>query len=267
VWNTTLNPASTRAGYYTVGMELTSDFGSATVPQGTGFASFTVAADGGLTVSGKTADGSTITTAGFIGPSGEILVHQVLYGSGGSVVGTLALVPDVSGSFTENIASGNVTWFKPTTVTRTYPATFGPITLALYGKYLARAKTGSIVLGLPVVLSPAQLVFTGANAVTMVHDPSITFSLSSTNVPVVTANPTSTTLKLTAASGAISGTFTLRDTSPTITRSNVAFQGLIVSPASGNAKAAGYFLLPQLPTGTQTISTSPILSGKVVIQQ
>lgn len=271
VWNTLVNPATDLAGYYTIGLDLTTDQGSTTVPQGTGFASFTIGLDGGLTIAGKTSDNNPISIPGFLGPNGEILVHQVLYKGLGSMVGAVSLAKDTNGAFEENTVSGNVTWFKTTTTSLTYPAPFGPLTIGVFGKYMAWSPKGSVVLGLPDTLTSASLLFAEGGVQFSNTDPDVSaFTYTgATAVPMpntAQTNPGKATLTINAANGAVAGTFVLVEPAPALTR-KVAFQGLIIRPASGDNKAFGYFMLPQIPVGSDPISKSPVKSGQVVISQ
>lgn len=270
VWNA-LNPATHRIGYYSVGIDLkdSGDIGQVGIPQGSGYATFTVASTGTLTVAGKTSDGSAITSAGFLGPNGEIAVYTPLYANLGSLVGMLALSGNAPGAYADNTASGTLTWNKPTTVTRTYKTAFGPINLDVYGKYLA-SNTRRVILGL-LSIGTAGLDFIEAGVAPSATNPGITFTYSSANVVTVPTfasgnNPGKTTLTISKNSGAISGAFALIDTNPALTRP-VRFFGMIVRPASGTVKAKGYFLVPQKPLVGQTIGNSPILSGSVKIAQ
>ena len=265
-WNA-INPATNRVGYYSVGIDLkdSGDVGATSIPQGSGYASFSVTSLGALTVAGKASDGSAISSAGFIGPSGEIAVYTPLYANLGSVVGKLTLAEDALGAFADNTASGALTWFKPTTVTRTYKTQFGPINLDVYGKYLASNMT-SVILGLPST-GTATLDFTEAGTAPSVTNPDVAFNYSSTNLVTIAGNnPGKTTLTISKSSGAVSGTVTLADTTPKLSRV-VPYQGMIVRPASGNVKAKGYLLVPQKPLTGEIISTSPILSGSLKITE
>ncbi|MDZ4288289.1 MAG: S8 family serine peptidase [Prosthecobacter sp.] len=267
------HPASTRMGYYTIGIDLAdaADDGLVNIPQGSGYAAFTVAAAGTLTVSGKAADGTAFTSAGFIGPSGEIAIYSSLYGNRGSLAGKVDLTEDANLLFLGNTISGTLTWLKPTTTTRTYAAAFGPINLNVYGKYLAASSAKGIVAGLPETGS-AALRFMDGGLQESATDPDVSaFTYTSAKTVVMATagsagNPGKDTLILNKYTGLIGGTFTLVEPAPVLTR-RVTFQGMIVRPPSGDTKAVGYFLLPQIPITGQTISTSPILSGKVVIEQ
>jgi hypothetical protein len=265
-WDKVVNPANEYIGYYSVGLDLTSNVGNTAVPQGTGFASFTIATDGALTVAGKAADGSSVSTPGFIGPQGQILIHQALYSNLGSIHGTVALTPDSNNSYTENTVAGQVVWNKPNTTTgTTYTAPFGPLTLDVGGMYLARASKGSIVLGLPSSAATASLNFAEGGVEDYNTNPDVAaFTFTSANKVVMPtagtpANPGKVKLSINAASGAVAGEFSVSKTNPAVTK-KAKFQGITVRSATGNDKAFGYYLLQQ-PTSTT------MLSGQVVISQ
>ena len=271
---TAAHPATHRAGYYTIGIDLADeqDKGLAGIPQGSGYAAFTVTAtSGALTVAGKTADGSAFTSAGFIGPEGQIAIYSPLYANLGSLLGELSLTEDTNAPPLENTASGPLTWLKPATKTRTYAAGFGPLHLSAYGKYLAVTSAKGIAAGLPAT-GLADVIFTDGGIELSATQPDISpFTYTATKTVSVpkaglTGNLGKATLAINKATGLVGGAFTLVETSPPLTR-RVTYQGMIVRPESGDIKAIGYFLLPQIPGAGQTINTSPILSGRVTIDQ
>lgn len=265
VWNKTTNPASSQAGYYSFGIDLAPG-ASASLPQGSGFASFTVALDGKLTVTGKTSDGNAISTAGFIGADGRILVYQQLYAKLGTLQGVLNLAVDPGLNFTENTVSGDLTWSKPATTSRTYPGAFGPQDLDALGKYLARASTGSVVLGLPAFTASAALDFSEGGLVPMGANPDVSaFTYTTAYKVIIPPNhPTKTTLTINQVNGTVGGSFTLEDGTP---GKVVKFSGMTIRNNDGTTRAVGYFLRPQIPVGAETPGNSPILSGKVKITQ
>jgi hypothetical protein len=195
------------------------------------------------------------------------VIYTSLYGNLGSIAGKLTLAGESTPA--NRIATGDLTWLKPTNTSRTYASTLGPLHLSAYGQYLAPAASGSIALGLPTA-GTASLNFTdgGLHLATIDPDlPAFTYNSNYTVTPPTAGsmdNPGKVTLAINKSSGAVSGTFTLLD--GTLTR-KVSYQGYIVRPASGNVKARGYFLLPQIPVSGQTSSTTPILSGGVQIAQ
>ncbi|TDU71150.1 autotransporter-associated beta strand protein [Prosthecobacter fusiformis] len=107
-WTTTA-PATAYVGYHTFAMmppttppEDADEADEA--PQGDSYAYFTVKPDGKLSMVGKTADGQTISGAQFVGPSGQILIYQILYKTTvkGSLVGQVSLNPGVTSTFADN---------------------------------------------------------------------------------------------------------------------------------------------------------------------
>ena len=266
-WNTSTNPASERAGYYTAAVDLAAPAG-ATIPQGTGYLSFTLGQAGTITMSGKAADGSSFATASLVGPSGELLVYQSLYANKGSIKGVVVLSAAVDGLFTDNTVSGSLAWMKPDDSARAYEAGFGPLSLTVTGKYMAPASRGYVVLGLP---SPGTLTlrFAEGGLSAAAINPTMNEAQFTDALKVIMPakdsndNPAGATLSINPATGAVSGTFSLLD--GTLPR-KVTYQGTIVRTASASSYAVGYFLLPQIPTLTEKITTSPILSGQMTLE-
>ncbi len=266
VWNKKANPATALAGYYTFALSLsdTDDQGLDSIPQGYGFGTFTVGANGALRVVGKTGDGQAIATAGFTGPAGQIPVYQSLYSNGGSLIGWLTLTTGTASA--ENVVTGSLTWSKPDNSSRAYAPGFPVIPLSANGAYMAASSGKHIVLGLPDSSNSASLLFDDGGVADASINPDIdAFTFTTANKVVLPQiNPGKVTLAISPVTGAVSGGFTLVDGK--LTR-HVTYQGIIVRSLAGGVEAPGYFLLPQIPTGGQTINTSPILSGQVYIQQ
>lgn len=266
-------------GYYTVGLDIPqSAENDLSIPQGTGYASFTLAGSGALTVSGKLSDGTSVSRATFAGPEGEIAVFQLLYSSKGSVVGALDITPGTLAQFyNDSTAQGVISWFKPVVPGRLYSATgIGPISLEASGGRYVPPLAPALFLDLPAGGGEASLTFSGARVSATDTPPGITVTIGDKNkVTLPLVNPAKTSLKLTPSTGAFSGSFTLVDPVPASTarynRSGIAFQGLVVRTDSG-VKGFGWFLLPQLPSllppqiPSLTLTTSPVLSGQVVLE-
>ena len=278
IWSETEKPATQYIGFYSMGIDLASVPLAETrpIPDGTGFVHTEVKRTGTLKVTGKTADGKVILTPGFVGPRGEILVHQPLYGKLGSVTGRLMLGADEGGNFAENTIVGVLTWLKPAEAARTYAEGFGPLTMSVFGKYMARYQKGWKVAGLPQANLAATLNFAGGGVEVSATDPNIEFTLTEDQkvqapVPGGVDNPGRTTLVIpfinrsgVGVNGQFSGTFRLVDG----TRArNVRFQGMIIRGPDGSTKAYGYFMLPQIPGPGERPANSPILSGQVTITQ
>ena len=258
--------------------------GDGSRPEGVTYATVAVTATGTVTVSGKTAEGFSLTTAGVFGLGGQVLVYQPFYTITGTMCGQL-IVNKTNAAVLP--VTGNLTWSHPSNAiaNRTYVAGWpnAPVALeATGGKYYPPTGTG-IVLGLPDYSANAdptnaKLEFDGAGVPTTpnLNSPPATIQIkapATVILPVPGMNPAGTTLTLVPSSGAFTGTFTL--TNGTLTR-KVTFQGLAVPQLSTpsdvlDAVGYGYFLLPQLPDNTAvpptTSTTSPIRSGLVTLQK
>ncbi len=270
IYDKVFYPANPEMGYYSVSIRRTAaNIGNVIVPQGSGFAAVTIGEDGSTKIAGQSADGMPLSSAAFMGPNGEILVHAQTYAKLGAVFGILGQTNDPDNNYAENSISGSLYLSKPDTNGRTYPTALNTVELETSGKYLAAAGTGSIVLGLPSTDEPSTLDFSDGgidlasinpdliNGVNLIL-PSLKFT-----VPVAGSaqNLGRVSLTLSAASGAVSGSFKLNDGGG---RNAVyKFQGMIIRRADGSTTANGYFLLPQIPVGMQTPGNSPILSGNV----
>lgn len=266
-------------GYYTLGLDLPETLdGDLTVPQGSGYASFTVAPAGTLTLAGRLPDGEIITGSTFAGPEGEIAVFKLFYASKGSIIGTLDITPGTQPlNYTDSTVHGLLSWYRPATATRLYAATgIGPVDLQAAGSRYLPPVAPLIALGLNEGTANARIAFTGARITTTATPPDLTVSLgkaSKITLPLV--NPDKIALTLAPATGAFSGTFNLSDPIPESTqrylRTKIAYQGLIVNTAIGPL-GFGYYLLPQLPsqlpaqTPPLNLLTTPILSGQVVLE-
>jgi hypothetical protein len=271
-WNATSNPAENLVGYYSFAIDLNDplDDGKTEIPQGSGFATASVSNSGAMTLVGKTADGEPVTSSPLLGANGEFWLYSPLYKNLGTLQGSLTLTEDPAGLFSGNSIAGLLTWSKPTTTSRAYAA-FDPLNLKAEGAYLAPASKGNPALGLPDTGS-VSLRFTDGGLADSDTDPDMNFTYTDEDkvvMPVGTLNnPGQVALSLNPSSGALSGTFTLLETTPApFTRSKVPFQAQVVRLTNGQVKAAGFFLLPQVPTGTQKATDTAILSGGVQLIQ
>jgi hypothetical protein len=270
-YNTLSNPADSLQGYYSFALDLANllDRHNASIPQGIGFATFNVSSAGNVTIAGKTADGEAITSAMFAGPNGEVALYTPIYKKLGTIMGQLGLTEDAGGLFAGNRVSGPVTWFKPETKTKSYPDAFGPIDLNAEGAYLAPASKGNVVMGVPDP-GAAGIFFADGGLDQSETDPNLTFTYTDDDkvvLPAAGANPAKVSLTINPATGAVSGKFSLVETSPSLKRSNIAFLGQVVRVPDGSVKAVGYFMLPQIPDPGKAASTAPSLSGGFTIEQ
>jgi hypothetical protein len=73
-------------------------------PRGAGYGSFTVDAKGVLRITGKLADGVTLTSASFVGVDGQVLLHQAVAVTD-TILGELLISPSA-------VITGNLTWSR-----------------------------------------------------------------------------------------------------------------------------------------------------------
>lgn len=232
--------------------------GETDIPQGVSHGVITVKAPAGtLTIAGKTADGEKITGSAFVGPDGQVVLHQSLYTP---VKGTMTGVLDLNraAEAEDDTITGTLTWNRPaatSTRTRMYQvAGFGPIELTpVGGRYVAPAS--GVILDVAAD-SNASLLFEEAGISTEANDPSVTVQLGAKNKVVIANNPEKTALKVDPKKGAISGTIVQP------TNRKTTFAGQVVQTPAG-LRALGYFLLAQAPEGSEKPTQTPVLSGYV----
>lgn len=270
VWNARTQPATALQGYYSFALDLAEDRhrnGTALteIPQGSGYVTGSVDLNGVFKYAGKTADGQALTGSRSVDSGGAFSLYHALYQKSGSLVGPL-LINALALDPTERPLIGSLTWSKPASSGRSYVAGFGAIPLAADGNYLAPAGKGHIALGLPAA-GPVQLRFSGAGLELSDTDPNLAVTWTADHkLQLPATNPAKVGLSLNPANGAMKGSFTLVDTAPPLTR-KVAFLGQLVRGSDGTVKATGHFLLPQLPDAGQKANATPILSGRVRLEQ
>lgn len=276
------------SAYHTFGLDLQSGsllIGDPTIPQGTGYGSFSIAATSGrLAISGKTADGQSIVFSTFVGPNGEIGLFRVLYTAAnrGSILGMMTITAGVPAE--NNLLSGSTTWSRGALPSnsreRTYKAGFGaanPVPLDVVGGRYVPPVSPEVILGVnPTLPNNTRLEFVGADVEAATLSPDINVSViagSRLSLPKAGTpeNLARTSLAVSATKGTIGGAFTLMDANPLLSTStvkrSVRFLGLIIRDATG-PHGRGYFLLPKLPavigeTPTNTLIQSGQLSFDV----
>lgn len=265
-WNATDTKATPFALLHAFSLEASGSVADTVLPQGYGYGSFTVKeTTGALTVTGKLADGSALTTTTFLGQQGQVLIYQPLYTNRGSVAGILTIKPGAVE------AGDSLTWFKDVPLANSkdtmYRDGFGPVDLGVEGgPYVPPAKGGIVMqLDPPANNDNAQVFFSlgGLDVETATFDlifgianPSPTGLTNKATLPTFASggNPNKVNLPtLTPATGLFSGDFTLG------TR-KVPFQGQII-PTSAGLQGRGFFLLPE-----STASTAIKHSGRVELK-
>jgi hypothetical protein len=278
-WAAVTNVATSYKDGYTFGLEIPlEDNGDLDIPQGNGLGAFKVGDDGKLTCAGATADGLAYTSAGFVGPTGDVIVFAAIGTTVGSIGGTGHITPSPSSSFVNNTFTGTLSWSKNPAATtskdQAFRAGFAPRALTIIGgKYKAPAS-GGVVMGMNnTVNNNARLIFTEGGLLPGQVNPFL-FSIRNNKATGVvqtitlttSPNPNKITFALAAAPlGQFSGTVTVLHPVTTLNRT-AKYAGMIVWTGAAYS-AQGYFLLPQLPQSGQTLTTTPVLSGQVVLEK
>lgn len=262
------HPASAHAGYYSAAVEWArpEDAADSTLPQGAGYLTALVSPTGSVKFAGRAADGEALAGACLLGAGGEAWLHAPVAKKLGSLAATLQFV--AATPVEDNRLEGDATWLRPALAGRLYPDGFDPRVLTVDGGRLG-ASTKLPVLGLPAP-GAVRLSFSGAGVEASDTDPTLVFTLSDLyklTLPGLADNPGKVAVKLNPKTGALSGSFTLQEASPPLTRGKVGFFGQIVRRSTGTNRVAGAFLLPQLPGAGETSKTSPVLSGAVELQE
>lgn len=292
-------PATEFVGLYNMAFGLeTGDplVGNNAVPQGVGYASFTVSSSGSYTLAGKTADNEKLTGAAWVGPEGQCFVFQTLYTTKpkGSLLGSFEITKGAEPR--DNDITGGFDWIRPANPkSRLYKNGFGlagmtvaaPVALEVYGGfYSPTVATGTLFDLDPLNPGPVDILADLQFSEDGTFDDSIPTggdvdTLTNPNLSGVTVRagskldiPYVTALTKIAATktGALSGSFKLVD--GTLKRS-VSFQGLAVRKLLSAPGApvritdvigVGYFIIDQKPVGLEKPTTSPQQSGIFVFQ-
>jgi len=283
-------PAEAIANYYTVGLDIPSELegtsGNVGIPQGTGFATFTVnRVTGRLNVVARAPDGTAFTTASFVGPAGQILIFRTLYAANarGSVLGQLGISQAPQNE--NNTVAGLIDWWRPFTpaaAARLYKEGFHLELTAAGSRYTppATSPVRQIVMEMEATapgVNNGVLTFLEANNVGALPVPNfvgVRVDDRQRAVPDASANTRKVRLAINGRTGAISGRFELSEENPFDTRAVprlikrvVSYQGRIIRDGSG-IQGLGYFLLPQLPSFEgETPGRTPILSGQVILDR
>ncbi|GEP46295.1 hypothetical protein BGE01nite_55860 [Brevifollis gellanilyticus] len=233
------------------------------VPMGSGFGTLKVLPDKRVTYTAQLADGSTLTGSTWLSdpPSGSyVYFYQVDPRTRSLLMGAAQLETDA-------LVAGMLTWLRPPTPGRNYPAGFqtGEVEF-VSSRYTAPASANAALLP----GSGQQIQFIIPDIVL----PTTPFTFTAQRRALFgkgDANPLKVKLDVQAPTGLLSGQFTLQDEDPVkparlITR-NVPYRGILLQE---QGIGVGYFLLPTLPdpeaTVRTTLATSPLVSGRVLIE-
>lgn len=281
-------------GTYNFGLELGApeQIGAAfadKVPQGWSFGTLK-SAKGKVTLAGRTADGDKITGSSFVGVTGKVVVFQTMYTPlKGSLAGSITIDPKNTDVVTDNVitSADDIKWVRPAdpkSKTRTYVAGFGmpgtpvesPVSLEASGSIFIKPVGTALVYDMDP--NPSNTTGIGMDVDFLLGgistaDPNgidAKVLVNPGHKIVAVDSPTAgTKLTITGTTGAFTGTFTLSDPDPLggtkpIVR-KVTYQGMIIKDDLGVVSGVGFFTLPQLPQTGQTITTSPIFGGSVLL--
>jgi len=260
-------PATNYAGAHHLGLAPASGVPGA--PEGWGYCTARISTLGVASLALVMADGAAVTDSAILSPDGEILASGALYGKTGSVTAVVQLASGV-----DEMAAGTLSWLKrpQAPAQRSYAAGFGPLELNISGGIYTVSPAGLNVLGLMDVDNNAALTFEGGGIELGALNPDTWIRFNARNqilVPKLNrqmgSNPANLTAAFNASIGLVSGTFTLVDQvsgyAKPIQRV-VTYKGLVIPGMSG---ARGHFQLPLLPNESSTLTTSPIMSGQMLL--
>jgi hypothetical protein len=271
---TASSSGSSYAGLYNLALGLPGGslaLGDAAIPQGSGFASFTVSTKGEFSITGKSADGQTLTASSFVGPSGQGLFYHVLYPTLGpaTLLGVFTIDAKSNTTPSDNTLAGTASWNRPSdagALARTYKAGFDDVALAVEGSFYAPPVSPLVFLDLSASTGSdnARLLFSGgdiesASSATLSVLTPRSFRIGTSSAVTIPLVAASAALKLTvtAAAGAFKGEFILKD--ETVARPKTLYEGRVYKKGS-NLVGAGYFLHDR---GTSL----DILSGAVFLEK
>lgn len=234
-----------------------------THPTGFSYGSFKPSATTGkLTVAGRLADGTSFSSAGLLGPEGEVAFYKG-FTTITSVQGLLDIAPvGVAPAYLDSSVNGTATWLrKPQTSAsiRSYAAGFNTISMAAAGFEYTPPVSGQNALDLSTTDILVSLTFTEGADVTTVPDTGAMMNTAQKVTPVAPNNG-KVSLTVTASTGLVSGSFKQTDGSSTRT---APFYGLIIRQGTMTGKAYGFFNLYRLPPPT----LSPQISGKFQMEK
>lgn len=249
--------ATDYAGLYNLGLGLpvgSPALGVPSIPQGSGFASFTVSTKGDFIMIGKAADGQAITSAGFVGPSGQGLLFDVLYDALGNatILGSFTIDSKGNPTPSDNTLAGTASWNRPADISplqRTYKDGFEtPVALAVEGSFYAAPVAPLVFLDLTASTGAdnARLLFAGgdiesASTVTLGAITPRSFRIGAASVVTLPLTAAQAALKVSLVStkGEFRGEFILKDGS--VARPKTTYEGRVYKKGA-NLVGAGYFL-------------------------
>lgn len=265
------NPTNLYPGVYNIAVTATGD--SETRPKGATLLNLDIKSDGSVKVVGTSADGEKLAGATFVGPTGQVLVFNPLYTPfKGSLVGNLQLNNGAPAEgvnpANDDTVGGSLSWMRPQNTSsnlRAYAAGFNLVAANLTiagGRYARTDNSRTILDAQPGAAALLEFSDAGLSADEPADParPDIALTLVDAKKFTLGANnPRLTKLKLDAAKGLFSGTFSYDGA----VNKTVKFQGHVIrnGGAAGQWQGFGWFLLTQAPGNR----TDPVESGLVTL--
>lgn len=290
IWDRTRRPLSGIGQLFNITLEPeASRVGQQDTPQGAGYASLTLQGSGTTLLTGKLADGTTLTSSSF--------ASQTLAADNeAKTVTRLELQTDFFLRLNKDTASlmpafklvlnstsrqnltgqsfnrveGQARWIKALQPAseRAYQPGFAATTLAATGALYVPPGTNRIVMGLPNVAGNAILDFSEGGLASATPNPDVpAFRITSSHVgSIADPNPADVSFSVTPSTGVFRGSFKLSDSR------KVSFEGLCINDSISDPEygspyrapsGAGFFLLPGT---TPSVSKSAILSGRASLK-
>ncbi|TDU81409.1 astacin (peptidase family M12A) [Prosthecobacter fusiformis] len=221
-------------------------------PQGSGYATLKVSKTAVVTWGGKLSDSTAIVGSFPVGVGGLVPLNAMMYSNTGSVQGWVTITSS------NHHVDGSVNWYKAQqNTTFSYKAGIPPHNLTVTGG-LYEPKNVSLysMLGLSAGEANTQTAFSKGGLGSPLTK---TFKITADNKLTVPVHDIALSLKITPATGLITGSFTQPGLTLSKPRKATVYGAIIPRLNKGH----GFFVLPELPTPPAT--TAPILSGKVEI--
>jgi hypothetical protein len=240
---------SSYVGNYTLAMKLAAgDLTNDANPKGHSVGAFKVSTKGAVSGVIKLADASSpVTLSGIVGEGGNLPIFTLLYARTGSLLGTLNI--GAGGA----LNASSLSWFKHTQIvsTRSYKATFGPLTLETFGRPYVIPPLNGIALGLTGEPGNSQLLFREGSAPSPAtrldwsafemqkgSPAKILPPASNPGLVKLTVTPGSGTTFTAGTTGSFSGNFVLKDSDTSLTPNrdltrSTTFTGMIVDDGTG----------------------------------
>lgn len=277
IWPHLPNKADAYDGYHSFALDLKDAMIPLGGPRGHGIGSFKAGLDGKLTLTGKTADGESFTTSGWLGPQGEVLIFSLLNGTPkGSLCGTFSLSTQGNDDDEDNRIVGDsakLAWWRPATAnskTRVHREGFEPLPLLILGGRYTPPAAPLVIMNQSIFPGNASLTFQGTGIESASRNLNTLLDiLTSSQARASTPGLAGTKVSFNPKTGAFAGKAALLDDNPRgipplqVPRA-VSWQGMIIPRAAG-LEGRGYMLLPDLPSdAAQDTPTTSTLRSQAV---